>query len=310
MSGDEKDVEPICPCRKKLEDTLMLECDQCETFWHITCCGLTGLTQRPINNLIANHWKCPRCFTFPEDVPKQDQPKLSNETVTSIISLVNTTVMKSIKTLLSPGDQTEDSDSDNDSSDSDSEKDDAEEATNVFEKVIRKRRAKQHHSIQKAIVEQREEETLIEKKKDNLIVFGMPESDAGDKKEEMLNDYNDLKKAYEERVAIETSDITHITRLGVKGDKPRPILITLAAQNKRRELLTKNMKLKLLKNNQSTEIYVSPDLTKKQREAGKILRDELKERKKTDKNLVIRNNKIVPFRPAAQATQTWASLFE
>lgn len=244
---DEDDGEPKCPCRKKLMNTLMLECDQCETFWHITCCGLTGITQQPVNKLIANHWKCPRCFTFPEDIPKEDQPKLSNETVTSIISLVNTTVMKSIKTLLSPEDKAEDSDSDNENSDSDKE-DGAEEATNAssFQKVIRKRRANQHHSIQKAIVEQREEEILIEKKKDNLIVFGMPESEAADKKDEMMNDYDNLKKAYEERVTIETSDITHITRLGVKGDKPRPILITLAEQNKRKELLTKNMKLKLL----------------------------------------------------------------
>ena len=53
---------------------------------------------------------------------------------------------------------------------------------------------------------------------------------------------------------------------------------------------------------------MSTDRTKKQREEFKKLREILKERKKTDPNLMIRNNKIVPFREAAQETQSWAEI--
>ena len=64
-------------------------------------------------------------------------------------------------------------------------------------------------------------------------------------------------------------------------------------------------------NDISANIYVSTDRTKKQREADKELRDELKRRKDLgEKNLVIRNSKIVPFQQRAQAITSWASLFD
>ena len=40
-------------------------------------------------------------------------------------------------------------------------------------------------------------------------------------------------------------------------------------------------------------IYVSPDKTKQERDEEKKLREELKEKRKTDPNLIIRNGKIM-----------------
>ena len=307
MPSDDDEPLPACPCKKDLPNIHMLECDQCETYWHTTCCGLTGLTQMPVNKLIANHWKCPRCFKFSEDIPDvkpKEETNLSEDTISSIVSLVTTTVVESLKAQKFSAVQTDDTDSDDAS--------EAVEGATGFATVTRNKRCrhKQSNNIQKAIQEQREEEILIDKKKDNLIIYGMPESEAADKKAEMLEDYRKLKLSYQGRVEIEKEDLTNITRLGTKGTSIRPIQITLANQNKRKQLLTNNKELKLLENNISTQLYVSPDRTKQQREADKLLRAELKERKKTDPNLVIRNNKIVTFRPAAQETQTWASLFE
>ena len=121
-----------------------------------------------------------------------------------------------------------------------------------------------------------------------------------------------VKKVYADRVELKKEDITHMTRIGIKNNsKTRPIQITLSSQDARKTLLTKNKDLKLLENNISTNIYVSTDRTKKQREADKELRDELKRRKGLgETNLVIRNNRIVPFRERAQGPSTWASLFE
>ena len=180
MTDIEDDEEPTCPCKNKLPNTLMLECDQCETFWHTSCCGLTGLTQMPINKLIANRWKCPRCFKFSEDIPTEVeatvQTKLDEATVASIVSLVNTTVIKSLKTLLSPEDQDEDSDTE--------ELPDtpAAEENNYIKVQRNKRKRQQHESMKKALEEQREEEILIEKKRDNLIIYWMPEAVTDDKK--------------------------------------------------------------------------------------------------------------------------------
>ena len=317
MRSDVEDEDPTCPCKEKLTNTLMLECDECETFWHTTCCGLTGLTQAPINKLIANKWKCPRCFKFPEGITETPESEaitnLDQNTVKSIISLVNTTVMKSLKTLLSPEDSTSDENSDTEEP-SDGAAVDEKNYTEVKRRRRKRKQEKeqerQQEGLQKALEEQREEEILIAKKKDNLIIYGMPEAVTDDKKEEMLEDFTRVKKIYEGKVNVDQGDLTQLTRLGTKeaNKRPRPILITLANQNKRKELLTKNMDLKLTANNESIPIYVSTDRTKKQREEFNKVRAELKERKKTDPNLTIRNNKIVPFRQVAQEAHTWAQL--
>ena len=303
-SEDESDVI-TCPCQKKPASNLWIECSHCEVKWHPACCGLDGVTQAPINKLMNKQWKCPRCFTFPESIPavKQNEPKtkLSEDTVSDIIAIVNSTVEENLKTLLSPENlRTEANEGDRDDG---------------FTLVNRGRRGPrniQNANIQNAIQEQREEEILIDKKKDNLIIYGMPESATENKKDEMLEDFRRIKKIYDGKVEIVQTDIKNMTRLGIKDkDKTRPIQITLAQQSKRKELLTKNMNLKDLdeETNTSTNIYVSPDRTLNQRAAYRALRAELTERKKTNPNLVIRNNKIVvPFRPAAQDDTTWASI--
>lgn len=299
MPGDD-DQDPTCPCRKEIPGSLWMECAECETTWHPICCGLDGLTQMPINKLLAKKWKCPRCFKLAEDIqPAQTmKTQLSEETVSEIIAVVNSTVEENLKTLLSQENLNQDAE-------------DSESNEDPYRPVNRRRRnRRRHESIQEAIQEQREEEVLIDKKKDNLIIYGMPESETENKKEEMLEDYRRIEKVYSGKVELQKEDIVHMTRIGTKDEeKTRPIQITLANQTKRKELLTKNMNLKLLEDDLSTPIYVSPDRTRKQREADKILREELKRRKVTNPNLVIRNNQIVPFRQRAQNSEsTWASV--
>lgn len=292
MSGSEDEDEPTCPCRKEIPNITFIECTECETAYHPACCGLDGITKAVISKIMMKNWRCPRCFKFPEDIPtqKEEKTKLSPQTVSEIITIVNSTVEENLKTLLSSENLKQ-----------------ADENAEEFTLVTGRKR---HNSIQLAIKEQREEEILIEKKKDNLIIYGMPEIASDDKKDEMLEDFRRIKKVYEGKTEVKNEDIKHITRLGRKeADKIRPIQIILVNQNKRKELLTKNSKLKLLENDTSTNIYVSTDRTKNQRKADKALRDELKRRRETTPDLIIRNNRIVPFRPAAQVSPTWASLF-
>lgn len=294
MSSTEDDDEPTCPCKTEISNSLMIECAECETSYHPICCGLDGITGITVKKLKAKKWKCPRCFTFPETFPEPMQKsttKLTTQTVEEIIAIVNSTVEDKLTTLLAPENLNQTNENDE-----------------VFTTVNRRRR---HNSIQKVMREEKEEEILIEKKKKNLIVFSMPESSSDEKRDEMLEDFQKIKELYKEKVVVNKEDIEHITRLGTKGpQKTRPILITLKSENKRKELLTKNMNLKLLEESTSINIYVSPDLTRKQRDADKALRQELKQRKITNPNLVIRSNKIVPFRHAAQGAPSWASLFD
>ena len=296
MTGtDDEDEEASkpCPCGVETEpNTFVIECDGCHADWHLKCCGLNGLTKNPIKQLERNGWKCLQCFEPAIHVQPVKKPnKITEETIESIVSIVNSTVEENLKQLLSQENLTEE----------------VPEEQNFT--LVNRRRERPDRSIQKAIEEQREEEILIEKKKDSLIIFGMPESNTADKKEEMLEDYRKVRKIYETKVTLNKDDLTYIGRIGIKeGTKRRPIKITLKDPRKRIELITKNLNLKFLEDDVSTNIYVSPDRTKKQREADKELREELKRRKVGNPNLVIKNNRIVPFRERTQETTTWASI--
>lgn len=292
--NDDEDEEHACPCEQESDHPLKVKCVSCKCSWHLKCCGLEGLTQSPIAKIVALGWKCPRCFELPIHIQPPKKSSISQDTINNIVSIVNSTVENNLNLLLSAENLNEDK---------------LDEAgapvEEPFTLIQSKRREK---SIQKVLVDQREEDLLIEKKKDNLVIFGMPEADTEDKKEEMLEDYRRIAKIYDKRVVLHQEDIKHMTRLGAKStDKIRPIQISLSPE-KRKELLTKNKELKLLENSISTNIYVSTDRTKKQREADKLLREELKRRKLTNPDLVIRNSKIVPFQQRAQTTTTWASI--
>ena len=126
----------------------------------------------------------------------------------------------------------------------------------------------------------------------------------------MKDDFNKIKSVYEERVPLNEKDITHITRIGKKtAGKTRPILVSFKNEEIKMQILRNGRNLTLKTDDwESCNVYVAMDKTPKQRETEKRLRAEIKERTaKGESNLVIRNEKIVPFRPAAQK---WASLFE
>ena len=150
----------------------------------------------------------------------------------------------------------------------------------------------------------------LKKKKMNLTFFNFKEEHHENNEDLMLDDFNKIQSAYEGRVVIVEKDISHITRIGKKQhDKVRPILVTFKSEEVKMQMLRKSKDLKLVSDEgEITKVYAAPDKTQKQREHEKLLRDEIKERVgKGEKNLVIRNEKIVPFRPAAQ--KSWASLF-
>ena len=157
--------------------------------------------------------------------------------------------------------------------------------------------------------EKDEEDKLKEKKKRNLIFFNIPEGDHNDFDELRLADFYKIQRIYEDRVEIKEKDISNIVRLGKKvPDKVRPVLVTLKSEDQRMNILRNNKDLKLLEANKSTRIFVSTDKTPKEREEENQLRAELQRRKdEGEENLIIRNGKILLFRPPAH--KSWANLF-
>ena len=183
------------------------------------------------------------------------------------------------------------------------------EAINQTTKTLAERLSTQDDRTKKLDKElQKQQEMTIEEKRIesralNLIIYGLPESE-GDVTEQMKQDFLDLQEVISDRVFIQENDITDIRRLGIKKDKPRPIRITCATSEKRKEILTNNKNLRIeheqfevcpCKYNPGKHVHINitNDKTKKQQEDEAKLRNELKQRRSAGENIIIKKGKIV-----------------
>lgn len=130
------------------------------------------------------------------------------------------------------------------------------------------------------------EELEIDRRKMNLVIMGLPESDTDvDKVKEVLN------KLVGERSSDSVAEMERIGKPRQDGE-PRPLRLKLSNQVTRRDVLKEAPKLKDDANYK--EVFVTPDLTRKQQKNDKDLRDKLKKfRKDGEENVRIRKGKIV-----------------
>ena len=351
MTKDKADLTKCGKCKKKLakkpelDSEQSIECDCCVLFFHIDCVDVSNdkLNAVTSNNL---YWYCPSCEfaasklkqhcaslqagqdklrkelnTLKDQYEKlkkkvEDNENTISEKDTKIHNLTEkvnnletsvTTVQLSCIPLTKMSEDIEEL-----------KKNKPTQPQPLLTEIVSKSGATGVEGIRSIISEEFEEKKklddeskLREKKKNNLIVFNMPElEDASDNEELMRNDFDKIKQIYEGRAKLRERDLVNITRLGNKNqDKIRPILLVFKDEDVRTKILRNNRDLKYMENNVSSSIYVHIDRTPKQRQTEKVLREELNRRKNSgEKNIVIRNEQIVPFRAAAQ--KPWASMFD
>lgn len=160
--------------------------------------------------------------------------------------------------------------------------------------------------------EKKEEDEKL-KRKNNLILFKLPESAESEPEEQIKADCSAVKNILEERVTISSGEVVNITRLGRKEDnKVRPLLIKFKNEEKKWEVLKSSKGLRLLRDNVSYPLFMSVDRTLKEQQSRKILLKELRERKNNgEENLMIRNNSIIkkPSLFRLSAKNFWDQLF-
>ena len=132
------------------------------------------------------------------------------------------------------------------------------------------------------------------KRKNNLVIYGMKESINENSEERLKLDLQKVEKLLNE---IEvTAPKMNLARLGKRLDteKPRPIKIELENEGEKFKILKKAGKIKEIDVEEFKKIIISSDMTIKQRELDKILREELKERRqKGERNIKIKNGRII-----------------
>ena len=131
-----------------------------------------------------------------------------------------------------------------------------------------------------------------EMRKSNIIIFNIPEPKSMENAERKKEDIAVIN-ANAEELGSTTLDIVDVVRLGAKSsDKNRPLKVHLNSLSQRRFLLMKAKELRQSK--QFSSMYINSDLTYKERQASKELRQELARRKKAgEKDIFIRRGQIV-----------------
>ena len=168
-------------------------------------------------------------------------------------------------------------------------------------------------TVKTAISTEMNKKQDIDKRKLNLVVFGLPEivEDGDESKLSTLD--GDAKKKIdmaaisdiitnELEIALSPrTGLCNAIRLGKKPekvtDRPRPVKIEFKDIDVKRDVLTKAKNLRNSVSKIAQKLYINPDLSKEQIEFEKKLREKMWERRQKGENVIIRKGKleIVPF---------------
>ena len=141
-----------------------------------------------------------------------------------------------------------------------------------------------------------------ERRRHNLVIYGMPESSDSTSTELGTNDQTRFSNLVRSQFNTENINISKAIRIGRSTNgRPRPLLVTLLDDSSRRYIL---QNAKSLRNNSTyNNVYISPDLTPKEREINRQLHTELKRRKQAgETNLMIKRGKIITKQTNSQLT--------
>ena len=133
----------------------------------------------------------------------------------------------------------------------------------------------------------------------NICISNIPEQSGG-------GDSFAVAEVFRTQMGIETSNIiVKTTRLGAEmNNKPRLLIATISSMENRRKIFQNAHKLKDYKTAAGKKIFISPDMTRMQREESKKLNEEMWLRRQRGERVHIFRGKIVNSTRASQQNHT------
>lgn len=136
-----------------------------------------------------------------------------------------------------------------------------------------------------------------EQRKDNIMIFGLQESSSSlpsESKEEDIISITTLSS----KLGVPNLQIRNCFRLGRRGGRPRPVKVICHNPQQRAELLRCAFRIPRLQTSLGfRRVFIKPDLSPKEQEADRQLREELKQRRESGENVVIRRGRIAAVEP-------------
>ena len=284
-------------CTSTSTDDKLLQCDRCDFGVCLPCSTMSSVLYELMNkNSQGVHWFCKECdsqamkdvqtgqqieerckfyFNKCRDEIKEVESTLNNKIDTEVARLDSE--VKALKSL-SASQRTK-------NVELSKKVDELEQEMNVGATVVEQKIEERTTNIaQKSISEILERE----KRRNQLILFNIMESDKEEAKQRQEDDSKEICRILESINAA--SDIDQVIRVGQKQTTPRPIKIKLKNQSNKDRILKAAMNLK------GTEIYISKDMTPLEQAEHRKLVMELKKKRGeagVDDQWVIRRGRVM-----------------
>ena len=144
----------------------------------------------------------------------------------------------------------------------------------------------------------------LERRKNNAIIFGLPESSSS-LSEDLQNQDSKLLEDLNKKMNLPSDCVKTFFRLGKKanGRRPRPLKVVFVDSRSRNDFLQSSTIISRPTTNANGDgdemspfhrIFIKPDLSPREQEIDKQLRFDLKRRREDGERVVIRGGKIVP----------------
>ena len=142
-------------------------------------------------------------------------------------------------------------------------------------------------SMQECLENIQREKTEQEKRRRNLAVSNLPESEAASGEDRKKDDVELLSSIIKEELKLIVK-IEHAFRVGKKTDeRARILIVTLETEDCKWEILKAAKKLRESENEMAKNVFINKDLTRLEREKNKKLREEVKARRERGENVKI-----------------------
>lgn len=135
-----------------------------------------------------------------------------------------------------------------------------------------------------------------DKRKNNVIIFGLKESSHTFPSASKEDDFRSVE-SLSASLGVDDLKIQDCFRLGKRdsrGDKPRPVKVICDENQQRQRLIRNAYRIPQLNEDLGfRRVYIKPDLTPKEQEADRLLRQELVFRRSAGERVVLRRGRIV-----------------
>ena len=257
---DNKSEKADCPiCKKIVKDKSNgVQCDRCDAWYHAGCQKITMKFYQSLQECKEEKWFCKTCHSEIKQL----------ENTLKMLRSENKDLRERIKTL--------------------------EEKWELFKEELKEETVK--CTLERVSVEigkHFEEMEERNKRKNNVVLYNVPESQSEGPQERQTDDMVQCCDVFEGSLKVNVS-IESVVRLGKKEEgRKRPLLVKLSSEREKKNILANAKNLKDERNPWKKRVGIARDMTKMEREQDIQAREELKiKRAAGDHTWYVKNGKL------------------